>query len=774
MLILVIPICLFASMLAYGGTFERYAMIVGMDDGGAKRVVLKYAASDASRFSDIMENYGAISKTNRRTLLNPTIKEIDESFNTLKGRIQATGGDHRSQFIFYYSGHSNQQGLLIGEQLYPYEKLRQTLNGLQAKVVVAILDSCNSGTFTRLKGGTRSKPFMMQTAGEPLEGQAILASSSADEAAQESDLIQGSFFTHHLIAGMRGAADSQKDKLITLNEAYNYAFNETLAHTETTHAGPQHPSYKIQLSGSGDFVLTDLRKTSSNIQLAKGVDGHLSIRDKSGNLMLEAKKQDENTLDLALEPGEYVITLKVERRVGKTTVNLKDKESKVVSSDQFTFEAPLFVSVRGTDGTDSLPELEDYSKYEYQPVHFALLPNMVFNKKEKNKVYANFGFHLLGGELAVLKGAQIAGIVNIVETDMRGVSIAGIGNITNGSAKGVQLAGLGNYMRKDSRGARVTGWINYSEQSFKGFSVAGWSNVSMSYHRGFQLAGLLNYTQNENRGASIAGIGNYSGGGFKGFQVGGIGNVVLGDARGFRVAGIGNYAQGQSGFFEIAGVGNWNEGDSKGVQIAGILNRTRDKKGLQVGLINISGDNTGAQIGLVNIARKVKGTQIGLFNYSEDIKGVPLGLLNVVENGQYHLGLWSNANALNLAFRLGSKYVYTFPVLSKYYHDDAWGYGLGIGGGYEGERYFVNLESSLNQTFSDGTDYNENHFYVVNRLEIGYKLFSRLAFTFGPTYEVNISKGDSPVKLKSIFENTHQGESWQTRGWPSVFVGVRI
>ena len=38
---------------------------------------------------------------------------------------------------------------------------------------------------------------------------------------------------------------------------YRYAFDETLARTENTQAGPQHPSYDIQLTGAGDLVLTD-------------------------------------------------------------------------------------------------------------------------------------------------------------------------------------------------------------------------------------------------------------------------------------------------------------------------------------------------------------------------------------------------------------------------------------------------------------------------------------------------------------------------------------
>lgn len=70
--------------------------------------------------------------------------------------------------------------------------------------------------------------------------------SSADEAAQESDRIGGSFFTHALVSGMRGAADASGDGKITLTEAYRFAFEETLQRTAQTQFGSQHPAYEIR------------------------------------------------------------------------------------------------------------------------------------------------------------------------------------------------------------------------------------------------------------------------------------------------------------------------------------------------------------------------------------------------------------------------------------------------------------------------------------------------------------------------------------------------
>jgi len=103
-------------------------------------------------------------------------------------------------------------------------------------------------------------------------GEAILTSSAADEIALESREIGGSFFTHHLVSGLRGAADSSGDGIVTLAEAYQYAFSHTVSATAATVAGTQHPAYDYQLAGQGDLVLSELWRPNSALELPSGFD----------------------------------------------------------------------------------------------------------------------------------------------------------------------------------------------------------------------------------------------------------------------------------------------------------------------------------------------------------------------------------------------------------------------------------------------------------------------------------------------------------------------
>jgi hypothetical protein len=160
-------------------------------------------------------------------LRDPDPRQISDALTRLEREMTVARADSRRvELLFYYSGHSDTEGLLLGESLLPYRELRDSIEAVDADVAVALLDSCSSGSFTRLKGGRRAQPFLFDDAAE-ITGYAFLTSSSDTEASQESDEIAASFFTHYLVSGLLGAADTTGDGKVTLNEAYQHAFAET-------------------------------------------------------------------------------------------------------------------------------------------------------------------------------------------------------------------------------------------------------------------------------------------------------------------------------------------------------------------------------------------------------------------------------------------------------------------------------------------------------------------------------------------------------------------
>ena len=241
----------------------------------------------------------------------------------------------RVEVVFYYSGHANETGLLLGKESYSYQDLRDQLTAVNADVRIVVLDACGSGAMTRLKGGSTRRPFLVDMSSN-MKGHALLTSSSADEVAQESDRIGGSFFTHYLVSGLRGAADSSGEGKVTLNEAYQYAFNETLGRTLKTQGGPQHPSYDIDLSGTGDVVITDLRETSSSLVLGEDISGRCYVREQKAGIVIEVEKPAGRRIELGVGPGRYEVHCQGGSSARSSQFKAEDGASRVLNQSDFS------------------------------------------------------------------------------------------------------------------------------------------------------------------------------------------------------------------------------------------------------------------------------------------------------------------------------------------------------------------------------------------------------------------------------------------------------
>lgn len=334
-----ISLMVFALQISFamekGGTTIRYALIIGADDAGAQRPALRYAQSDAIAVWELFQELGGLSKNNGSLLLNPGLAEVKQSLQLLQAQLaNLNRGDTRSEIIFYYSGHSDETGLLLKNGKLSYLDLHRMIQDIRGDLKIAIFDSCASGSITRIKGGVSTPPFLMDES-NTLEGQVYITSSSENESAQESDKIASSFFTYHLLSALRGAGDTSLDGKVTLNEAYQYAYNETLSHTERTLAGAQHPSYDIRLNGSGEVVLTNTGDSSYQLIFTDDLNGKLFIRNESNHLLAEiAKVKGKKTL-LAIPAGRYLVSLKNSDGLFEANLTVADNRDLVITIGNF-------------------------------------------------------------------------------------------------------------------------------------------------------------------------------------------------------------------------------------------------------------------------------------------------------------------------------------------------------------------------------------------------------------------------------------------------------
>lgn len=473
-------------------TVRRFALVVGANDGGEERVVLRYAGTDAESVSAVLERFGGVATGDLVRLADPTPEQLFEAIEVMSTRIRAArhGGQH-VQFVFYYSGHSDEQGLLLAGKRVSYQELRRDVQAVPADVRIAVLDSCASGAFTRTKGGTKRAPFLVSPAAE-VKGHAFLTSSSVDEAAQESDRVGGSFFTHYFTTGLRGAADVDGDRLITLSEAYEFAFDETLARTEATRGGAQHAAYDIQLAGTGDLVMTDLRETTARLELPEAIGGRIAVRTAGGALVAELYKPPGSApVGLALEPGRYQITVDDGAVLWRTELTVAEGKKAVLTREVLIAVPTERTVQRG--GPTPPPD-----PYLYIPFDLGLFPPLGINGQDGRgkKIRNAASLSLVWGRSTVLDGVGLSTGLSFVDERMNGAQLSMIGNVA-GQADGAQISTGFNHA---GRVSGVQGAIlNHAREVELGAQL-GVVNVSGNL-RGAQL-GILNVGR-EVKGAQL-------------------------------------------------------------------------------------------------------------------------------------------------------------------------------------------------------------------------------------------------------------------------------
>ena len=309
---------------ASGGGIRRMALVVGANRGGPDRAPLRYAVADAERFASLLTRMGGVSPADSVVLREPTRAALIEALNGTRSRAAAAKAQAaRTEVLVYFSGHADERGLMLGREMMTYPELRQAISAIGADIGIAILDACASGAITRLKGG-RPAPAFLTDDSVQVQGYAFLTSSSENEAAQEAEHLQGSFFTNALLTGLRGAADASGDGKVTLGEAYQFAFAETVVQTAATQAGAQHPAYDIKMAGSGDVVMTDVRENSASLILGPEYDGRFIVMDAHRWLIAELVKPAGRRVELGLEPGAYQVYYEQEKALLTATLRLGD------------------------------------------------------------------------------------------------------------------------------------------------------------------------------------------------------------------------------------------------------------------------------------------------------------------------------------------------------------------------------------------------------------------------------------------------------------------
>lgn len=448
---------------------QRFALVAGANDGGPGRVHLRYAVSDAEAVGAVLTQLGGVAPADLRMLTEPKREQVLEGLDWLRARSDgaAQKGDRTEVFV-YYSGHSDEEGLRLGGTEIGYSELRGALDLIHADVRVMVLDSCASGALILEKGGAHLPPFLIDESTD-VSGYAYLTSSSMDEVAQEGEQVQGSYFTHFFVSGLRGAADLSSDRRVTLNEAYQFAYAETLARTERTVGGAQHPAYDIRLSGSGDLVMTELVTTGATLQVDPALEGRLFLRDAEGRLVVEMAKDAGRAVDLGLAPGVYTALVNTPQGLYEARVELKQASTTTLRVADLRPTKATLASARG-------------GEMKVVPVSLGVIPDFWDPDPELHHLDLSLGI----AEADALNGLQLALVAAIARDQARGLQASSGVNVA-GRLDGAQL-GVALNVAKTMRGLQASSGVNVLGVG-SGAQLAAGVNVAQDL-RGAQIGDI--------------------------------------------------------------------------------------------------------------------------------------------------------------------------------------------------------------------------------------------------------------------------------------------
>ena len=724
-----------ANAATESGRINRYVVAVSANNGGSGRPMLRYAESDARSFAKVLKEMGGVLPQNVILVREPSVEALQKEFSNLDAKIlQDKSSNGRDEVLVYYSGHADEKGLRLGEETYTWKDLRNRIDALSADVKIAVIDACGSGAITRVKGGKAVPAFMVDQSSD-MKGYAFITSSTQDESSQESDKLKGSFFTHSLVSGLRGAGDLSSDGKVTLSEAYQFAFNETLQKTETTLGGAQHPSRDMNLAGTGDVVMTDLRATSAGLDLDESVYGRLYIRDENGELVAELNKKRGHAMSLGLPAGRYAVNLQQDIDYMGTSVVLSNGKREKVTLGNFKSVAAEQTVLRGEIGGNRNCTSGDHVACS--------LDSLDHNGKFRTT------FNIIDKDPSPRKGLQLGLLVAQTNDYMLGSQVSLIANIARKEMHGLQAATVVNVAKDHFEGAQLSSVVNYAGSL-----------------DGVQVSSALNLTKDKSSGAQI-----------------GVVNVAADTLDGVQVSAGVNYAK-ATNLQVTAGV---NAALAAKTQVvAGVNYATNSRIQVSAG-VNATHVNEKVQVGIVNYATKEKGRQWGIVNVCAHCEKSPVGIISIVGNGVWSVTPYLNEmGALGGSVHLGTAYFYTvldwaaffkkgsgFSEFEKHYEH---GFGIGTQFGKYGSHF--ELEYTFFNVYDKFRLDDDGKFGYHHRGRVGYvyQVLPFLGLSVGGTLNLTSEGYLNKLLLKPLgdYHDDVSCDNHKGRWWPGFYAGLTI
>ena len=225
-----------------------YAVIVGVAKYNHINS-LNYSDDDAYRFYAFLKSpEGGALQDDQLAVLIDEAATRDNILNTLRNTFSKAGPN--DLVLFYFSGHG-EAGAFLPYDFNGYSfklthsSLRTIFDQSKAKNKVCIADACHSGSLDKSVKSTWASSFdgYYQALQNSRGGLALFMSSKGEETSMEINGLRQGIFTYYMMDGLRGNADYNRDKVITIQELYSYVTQKVKSYTGNRQSPVIHGSY---------------------------------------------------------------------------------------------------------------------------------------------------------------------------------------------------------------------------------------------------------------------------------------------------------------------------------------------------------------------------------------------------------------------------------------------------------------------------------------------------------------------------------------------------
>lgn len=218
-----------ALLLCGAGTVRAqrtYVLAVGVAHYNDSNANLHHPDRDAIRVKSLMEQHykDVTVMTSRYATHDAVLNKLRE----IGGQCKA-----EDRIVFFFSGHGFRGGLMAYDTFIRFDELLRELKRSNAGAKICLIDACKSGSLVTQDDS--GKPSWAGLAGDST--MAFVVSCRAEELSIESPLVSAGLFTNALLKALRGLADTDGNKSITLDEMFTYLYGDIVKHS----GGRQHP-----------------------------------------------------------------------------------------------------------------------------------------------------------------------------------------------------------------------------------------------------------------------------------------------------------------------------------------------------------------------------------------------------------------------------------------------------------------------------------------------------------------------------------------------------